>query len=423
MPNQLLEVGLHTFLASFQQVTGIGWLAIVRYLPSVIFMLTVLAAYVFCRRRGFGWQGALFTALIPTTVGILGPGFLVPVAVGLLFIALSLFVAFDLEGWPSYPVLGMFTLFLLSMHAATAVALVVVLIPYIVLGLKGHLRRSVGVTAALAVPFLGALIGIPAIWERLVVPSVRNVLVPQTTSPAISIPSLIAVYGVLPALLCVAGSYGLARRGGRTNLALALGALAVLLTQMVFYGFGYGSPMMYYRGFQYAMLMMGIVAGAGLAALGGARMPQRVAARLRMLRFYPYSGSVLCLALVAATVWVAVPARQSTPYYHTIDAQDYQAFIWIRGNLDASYRRAILDPWQGSAFTAITGKNVQTWTGQSTGSGQLRVYEFLGDACRDTQFMVKNRVSVVYAVQAVDNTDLIEVRQNVYLLKAGAGEK
>ena len=58
-------------------------------------MFIVLATYVMAQRLGFGWEAALMTCLITTTVGIMGPGFFIPVAMALLFVPLSLFVLFN----------------------------------------------------------------------------------------------------------------------------------------------------------------------------------------------------------------------------------------------------------------------------------------------------------------------------------------
>ena len=133
--NQFFEVGFHVFWANFHQISGIPWLNIFKYFPGIVFMITVLSVYILTKRQGFGWEAALLTCLILTTVGILGPGFLVPVAMGLLYIALFLFIAFYCRGWLSYVVLSIFSLFLFSMHAATAVGLFIVLTPYILLNL------------------------------------------------------------------------------------------------------------------------------------------------------------------------------------------------------------------------------------------------------------------------------------------------
>ena len=139
-----LYAGFHLFWGVFQRISDISWLTIFRYFPGIIFILVVLSVYVMARREGFGWEAALFTCLMPTTVGILGPAFMVPLAMGLIFIPLSLFLVFSFRtGW-SYLVLFIFTCFLISIHATTAVGLVIILIPYILLNLKDSFKHSLG---------------------------------------------------------------------------------------------------------------------------------------------------------------------------------------------------------------------------------------------------------------------------------------
>ncbi len=83
-----LERGFQLFWGVFHQISGLSWLTIIRFFPGIVFMMTVLSTYVLARRQGFGWEAALFTCLIPTTVGIMGPAFFIPVAMGLLFVPL-----------------------------------------------------------------------------------------------------------------------------------------------------------------------------------------------------------------------------------------------------------------------------------------------------------------------------------------------
>ena len=154
--NQQLEIGFHLLWAVFHQISGISWLTIFKYFPSIIFMITVLSVYALARRQGFGWEAAFFTCLIPTTVGILGPGFMVPVALGLPFIALSLFVAFNSRRWWSYLVLAILVTFLFLLHSATAVGLITILAPYILFNVRHNFKHSLGIALALAIPFLAS---------------------------------------------------------------------------------------------------------------------------------------------------------------------------------------------------------------------------------------------------------------------------
>src|SRR3990172_1021407 len=91
----LLELGYHLPLAVFYQLSGISWMDIARYFPSITFVFTVLSVYCFARRIGFGWEAAFSTTLIPTTVGIMGPALLIPVAMSSVLVPFLLYLVFN----------------------------------------------------------------------------------------------------------------------------------------------------------------------------------------------------------------------------------------------------------------------------------------------------------------------------------------
>lgn len=408
-----LEVGFHVLWGVFHKLSGIPWFVIFRYFPGVICMMTVLSVYTLARREGFGWEAAFLTCLIPTTVGILGPAFMVPVAMGLLFIPLSLFIAFNFRRWWSYVVLCIFVVFLLSIHAATAVGLAIVLAPYILLNLKSNFRHSLGITLAVVLPFLATF---PWIFEVLL-PTAKSLSIPQPLNPFVDLPRIIDTYGYLPILFCLLGTFVLAIRGGKKSYALILGLLALLLMLASFFIFHRGVEIMYYRGLMYMMLVMSIVAGAGLAWVKNIRLPLGLMARLKAPPIMRNVGYVLCTILIGLTLYVAIPARQNTPYYHMIDGEDYEVFMWIKENVDSSYSKAILDPWKATAFTAITGKNVYSRIGEAPSPSDIEAYDFLDNGCTDTSFLRENGISLVYTRESCGNPDLVRVREYVYLLE------
>ncbi|MHB8104862.1 MAG: hypothetical protein ACYDG5_04905, partial [Dehalococcoidales bacterium] len=271
--DQLVEVGFQTFWGVFHITSDIDWFTIFKYFPGIIFMFTVLTAYVLAKRQGFGWEAALLTCLIPTTIGVLGPGFLVPVAMGLPFIVISLFIAFYFRNWWSYVLLAIFCLLLLSMHSATAIALIFILIPYIIINLKGGFKHSLGVTLALVIPFVAALLMFPAIKDQLLIPTLKSLFSQQPLPEHHIVPEIIVAYGYIPVLLCLLGTFILIIKRGKTNYGLVLGLLILLLAYFIFQNYGYGIDMMYLRGFQYICLIMSIVAGAGLMAVKDFKLP------------------------------------------------------------------------------------------------------------------------------------------------------
>jgi len=406
-----LEVGFHAFWGVFHQISGISWLTIFKYFPAVIFMITALSAYTLAQRRGFGWEAALFTCFIPTTVGILGPGFMVPVAMGLLFIALSLFVGFNFKSGWSYVVLFVFTCFMVSMHAPTAIGLVIAIAPYILLNLKGNFKHSLGITLALAIPFLAPF---PWIFDKLL-PTAQSLFTQITIPDYIAIPRVIQTYGYLPIAFCLLGASVLAIMGGKRNYGLIFGLLAMLLMLVIFFTFGYGVFIVYQRGLMYMMLMMSIVAGAGLMWVKNLKLP----ARLKAPRFTRNVGYILCIVLVAVILTIVIPDRQEqgTRFYHMIDQEDYEAFVWIKDNVGDDYEKAILDPWKGTAFTAIAEKYVYTKIHSYPKGTDKDAYNFLQSGSTDTDFLRKNGISIVYTRSPCHNPNLVEVRKNVYLLK------
>ncbi len=408
-----LEVGFHLFWGIFQQISGLSWLTIFRYFPSVVFMITVLSVYILAHRQGFGWAAASFTCLMPTTVGILGPAFLVPLATGLVFIPLSLFLVFNLANIWSYLIVFIFSYFLLALHSPSAICLSIILAPHILLNLKSSFKHSLGLILALVIPFV-----IPFLPTfNLLLLTLKALLLPQPLPMYVEIPRIISTYGYLPIFFSLLGSFTLALWGDKKDHGLTLGLLALLLVLAIFFILHYGEPIVYMRGLMFLMLMLSIVAGAGLMQVKKLSLPERISVRLKVPLLKQNMSKILCLALVGLTLGFCVPARQSTPYYHMIDKQDYEAFVWIKDNVTDDYEKAILDPWKATAFVAITGKKVFSRIHAYPMPSDNEAYTFLGNGCNDTTFLTKNGISIVYSQSPCDNPDLTKVRENIYLLK------
>lgn len=410
---QLLEVGFHLFWAVFHQVSGIPWLVIYRYFPGIIFIFTILSVYTLARREGFGVEAAFFTSLVPTTVGILGPAFLVPLALGLPFIPLSMFLVFNFRNWWSYLVLFIFFTFLLTLHAVTAVGLAIVLMPYVVINLKKDFKHSLAITLVFAIPFAASL---PWLFQPVVLPALRSLLHPQFPLDYVDLGSVISLYGYLPTVLCVVGVGALAFRRTTKGYGLVLGLLALAVMLAAFYTLHIGIAQLYYRGVMYLMLGMGIVAGAGLMLVRELQLPALARGRPIPSLLIKNSGRVLCLVLIGLTLFFGLSARHDIPYYHMIDQTDYEAFIWIKDNVGHDYDKAILDPWKASAFTAISGKKIYSRIGEFPRPADEQAIDFLEKGCTDTDFLKANGISIVYTRGDCRNPDLLRVREYVYLL-------
>ena len=81
------------------------------------------------------------------------------------------------------------------------------------------------------------------------------------------------------------------------------------------------------------------------------------------------------------------------------------------------YGKAVLDPWQATAFAAITEKKVFTRIHAYPKPSDDEASAFLENGCVDTGFLKDNGISIVYTRESCDNPDLTAVREGVYLLK------
>ena len=167
----------------------------------------------------------------------------------------------------------------------------------------------------------------------------------------------------------------------------------------------------------YMMLMLSIIAGAGLMGVRRIELPSKLADKLKPAFLVRNVGNILCLVLIGLTLAMCIPTHQHTHYYHMIDEEDYQAFVWIRDNLDESYDKAILDPWKATAFTALTGKYIYTKIFCYPKASDKEANKFLRGGCKDTAFLAENGISIVYNQRKCRTPDLVEVRENIYLLK------
>jgi len=105
-----------------------------------------------------------------------------------------------------------------------------------------------------------------------------------------------------------------------------------------------------------------------------------------------------------------------------IDKIDYETFVWIKNNISEDYKKAILDPWKATAFTAITGKYVYTRIHNYPTPVTRKASNFIKSGATRTAFLKENGISIVYSRGPCSNPDLVKVRKHVYLLKIkGAG--
>jgi hypothetical protein len=101
-----------------------------------------------------------------------------------------------------------------------------------------------------------------------------------------------------------------------------------------------------------------------------------------------------------------------------IDDEDYRAFVWIGNNMGPEYATTLVDPWKATAFTALTGKNVLHRIWAKKYYIDDRIYNVLASGCVNTYFLKENNVSLVHNRIPCCNADLVEIRENIYIVKS-----
>lgn len=423
------EVGFHTFTASLCWWTSSSLLTIFLALPSVFMMFLGLTAFCIGQRseKKFGYEALLLVSFIPTTTRYLGPSFYVAVSLGLLLVLFLVWLILQ-QRYSFSLLLAPVIWCLVLIHPATAFAgMIVVGLYCIMLACEKKFKTAASNAVNLLIaclPFLLLLL-VPSRWKNAV-----SVFLSAASGEEfgmyLGLPAIFVNFndlGLITWLLFIVGVYYVITRGRSLQFTMLFSSLAFIVIIGLYSLLGYGIPVVYDRSFLYLFLFVPLVAAFGLREL---RVPLVSLIQKYVPRTLPrYDGQVkqmiFPVVVVLLLVFTAVPAHVNTPYYKMISEKDYESFIWIRENIEGyrdenqTYRVGAVHPYKASPFSAITGLYIVTSSMHPVIRYQLRddMETFLADRCRNTSFLKKYGITVVYG--SADNRNLTMVYPNVYL--------
>ena len=406
-----MERAWHLLLASIYflfRPSATQWI----YLPALFHVLAVFSTFIFTYNL-FGKKeahiSALLVALIPSNVTIGGPVFLMPVNLSLIFIPLALLFAFKEDKdkrkeTRNCIILFAITTFLLYAHPPTAVILLSILFFYFLLNLfskeKSARRKAVLIFAVMA---LSVLISIPNYMETLQEKGAEaakfNFWIQMRAIPYL--------YGFIPSIFFIVGLYFLSRRRRKEEWCLLLSSLFLALDIFLFTMFGLNWLIPYNRIYIPLFLLMSIIAGYGFGKLVEIEKPFRS------------FGCVLLLIFLAITVIFSVQQHLGTRYYHLINNEDYNNFLWIKENTPED-AIVLLEPWKARAFAPIAERRVYTVRPfgpdpEIEAKNELACLFFV-ENCSNTSFLIENNISVVYSPVECQNKILVKVWNNTYFV-------
>jgi hypothetical protein len=430
-----LEPGFSYLVASLHWISTANFNTIFVFMPTIITMFTSLAAFNLGNRhkRPFGLEAALFVAVIPTTCRMMGASFFVPVALGLLFLTFLLWFL-QLKKQLSHTLIvaiGLWVIFLI--HPPTALAAMIITFIYaLVILFDKQFKQSLLYIMYCFIP-VGGGFALSARYGS----SLQNVIDAFFGGKYFldyNLPQIWVSFehmGLVVWVLAIIGVYFAFSKGKAGIATISLSALSFITIIGLYDRFNYGMPIMYERSFMFLFLMIGLLAGWGLAEI------RRSSIELS-LDYLPLKNgkvkvnaaikkiSILIPFIVVFLLLVTtVPAHREIPYYKLINETDYDAFIWINENIDEYrtseylYDRAAVDPFKASAFSAITRLYIVSSILHPIPGYRHRreVYSFLSGCCEDDKFLEKFDVSVVYTTRCCTNENLTMIYPNVYILQ------
>lgn len=395
------ERGFHVALVTFQQLTGMPWLEVFRFLPALWMGATATLLWAALRP----WPGALLAAgllaLVPTSARLLGPGFLVPIGFGLAWMVAVLLLLPEATrrgrtaGLLLLVVVWAFFIHLIAGFAALLVVLCA--LPF------AHGTRK-GMAQLAAAAFLPMLALYHAFESDIGVETARLEFLPLdfTVFDHVGVPFL---------ALWVAGcALAVLRPPTRQRLpilAATLASLVALSFIIVNVALELRLYALYDRWHQpWAVLACVPVAfalwraaEAGARGLGwlAARLPARLLQRAgaRSSGHPAFAVGLAVLAFVAASD-AGIARHIDEPYYHVLNDADWEAFTWAAANVNSSYEVFLAHPWKAPVLSALTGKQPLTWL--SPGAPPVRGEDwdaYVQGRYADGMWLVGEEVSLV----------------------------
>jgi len=423
------EIGFHTFTASVSWLTTSSLLTLFLFLPSVLALFLGFTAFAIGERaeKKFGLEACLLISFIPTTTRYLGPSFYVAVTIGLLLV---LFLV-----WLIQQKQFAFTLLiapviwcLVLIHATTVFAgIIVVTIYCIMLVVEKHYKMalSIGLNIALSLLPIIILIIISSRWKYAIDIFLNSLAGKQYDLIYSAIYVNFSDLGIITWVLFIIGSYYVITKGKSLHFTFCFSSLAFIAIIGLFSIFGFAPPTLYERSFLYLFLFVPLVAAIGfreirdaLSTLLNRYLPRQTPRYAKHL-----THTIIPLVIIILLLLTTVPTHLNTPYYKMISEKDYESFTWIRNNIDTyrdanhTYMTAAVKPYIASPFSAITGLYILT----SSMHPVIRDWfwgdmeSFLANRCRDTTFLTRNGITVIYG--SCDNSNLTMIYPQVYLFQ------
>jgi hypothetical protein len=423
------EIGFHLITASILWASGSNINTVFVFMPFFIGLFLSLTAFCIGERceTKFGLYAAFTVAFIPTTCRMMGPSFYVPVGLGLLFVAFSLWLA-SREKIIGSIILGITVASIFVMHPPTAFAELVIIFSYsIILLLKKKIRLSLMTMSVICIPML-LVAFLAARWSYLI-DMVVEAFFEGKQFIDLELPPIWVEFEHLSFLiwgLAAVGIYLSFNKGKTIVKTISLSIFGFLIIIGLYSKFGYGLPLLYERSFLFLFLMITLLSGYAIVVLSRLLADfiskKDFIKKPRIKKIVPKIIPYIFLFLIFC---LAFPVHFNIPYYQMISEKEYDTFVWIDNNIESynnqtiTYSRAAVDPFKASPFCAVSNLYIVS-SSMSPIYGYAhheKVSSFLSNCCQNEGFLTEFGVSVVYTTSCCNNSNFTMIHPNVYIYK------
>lgn len=398
-----MERAWHLSLAAIQAIFNLSitqWI----FVPVIMHLLAILSVYTFTTKLLGKTQAliaALLISLLPSNLTMGGPVFLVPVNLSLILIPIALTFAFhltNLEKKYNYAALLAISIFLLYAHPPSALALLSILGIYLILNISTKEAKPLFITILLAI-----IISIPNYIPELQRKGIGSI----SFDFWITLKELPKLYGYIPTFFFILGFYLLTQTNRKETWSLLLASILFTLNIVLFVRFDINYLIPYQRTFIPLFLLMSVIASQGFV-------------ELTEIKTFKRFSTLLLIAVLFVTTYLAVDRNLKTQYYHVIDKADYESFLWIKDNTEKDVI-VLIDPWKARALPTVAERQVYAVLPFGPNEQQMKIVNqvnnFFKQNCTDTEFLLQTNASLVYSTTECQNDNLIKVRDSIYSLR------
>lgn len=442
------EVGFHIFLSQFQLISGIEWITIFRLGPTAFSLIFVLACFYLGGIKRWGFEAAFLAALLPTTNGLLGLGFLVPVAWGMFMVPILLKICHDFEfSYRSIPFLWMLMFYVMITHPASTFYLTFILgIHSIIFVLNGPGFWSNRVIRIIA---LGSLPGIGWLgflkWtgnmENFTDFRVINAIFFADTAEVHDpiYQEIFLLYGIFPTLLFLCSVLIMTMSRDWKLNALVFSAIGMFLLMFLHIeGIFLSHQVLARRGWHFLMIIMVFGGAYFLFALRNYQISNSMKASLRpgAINGVKYFIRFSALILIVLVLFRGVEQRMDESFYRMLTDKYYEDALWIRNHVGNDYDgcrvsrwseglclplrdgRILVDPVYSLAISTMSGKYTYSNSSDVWFDSYERIMtskEMIREGYRNVIWFDQNKVNIIYRPSSWSHPYFHKPRQDIFV--------